>query len=62
MNVNGSTSRKIGLAPTTVKVKSGRTPLKEIPVNGVVEGLRKREIVPAVEVMVKHFWEVIADM
>lgn len=47
----------MGLAPSTSKIKSGRTPLKEISVNGVVERSRKREVVPAVEVMVNYFGE-----
>ena len=55
LGVNGNTGK--GLQPLVSRTEvKGRLPLKEIPLNGFVHKLRKREVAPSVEIMVHLYF------
>lgn len=49
--VNGTIGKDRAVTSKT-ETRTGRTPLKEIALNGFVERLRKREVPPSIEIMV----------
>ena len=57
LGVNGSSSTKGKSSRVSLRKedgKKGRTPLKELPLNGFVEKLKKRDVAESVEVVVCH--------
>ena len=50
LGINGSTGKSS--QPFQSKVDGGRLPLRELPLNGFGERLRKRDVVPTVEILV----------
>lgn len=53
INVNGvPLAKKAGPVHRKVETRDGRTPLKELPLNGFVDILRERDVVPSVEIVV----------
>jgi len=51
LGLNGNTGKGLQPLVSTTEV-TGRLPLKEIPLNGFLDKLRKREVAPSVEIMV----------
>lgn len=52
LGVNGNTEKGLQPLASSKTEINGRLPLKEIPLNGFLEKLRKREVAPSVEIMV----------